>query len=271
MLSAASILSTRLAPGQIALWYLGQEGFLVKCDETYLLFDPFLSDSVDRAEPIFQRSYAPPIAPEELDFVDYVFCSHDHGDHTDAETLSALARHNHKAKFIVSAAFSDKFPDYGVPSKRVIPVRADNPFALEGGISVLPIPAAHEQRRLDSSGNDFDLGFVVTLPEAVLYHAGDCCIYNGLAERLPKLDIALLPINGKDYFRTASNIIGNMDYREAVVLAETVGVELLVPMHYDLYPVNDVNPAYFLDFLRSRCPNQCTHFFVPGERFFYAR
>lgn len=271
MLSAASILSTRLAPGQIALWYLGQEGFLVKASETYLLFDPFLSDSVDRENPIFQRRYLPPIAPQELDFVDYVFCSHDHGDHTDAETLSALAKHNHKAKFILSEAFADKLPGYGVPSDRVLPVRADLALRLEDGISVLPVPAGHEQRRLDASGNDFDLGFVVTMREAVLYHAGDCCIYDGLAERLPKLDIALLPINGRDYFRTSADIIGNMDYREAVLLAEKIGVELLVPMHYDLYPINDVNPAYFLDFLYTRTPRQRTHFFVPGERYFYAR
>lgn len=269
-LSAASIRSTPLAPGQIALWYLGQEGFLVKSGETYLLFDPFLTDSVDRADPRFQRRYTPPITAAELDFVDYVFCSHDHGDHTDAQTLSQLARHNAKAQFFVSAAFADKLPDYGVPAERVRGVRADEPFCL-ADITVRPIPAAHETRRLDDSGNDFDLGFVVTLPEATLYHAGDCCLYDGLTDRLPPLDIALLPINGRDYFRTSADIIGNMDYREAVLLAKTVGVELLVPMHYDLYPNNDVNPAYFLDFLTRENPTQRTHFFVPGERYFYQR
>ena len=76
------ILETKLAEGQAALFYLGQVGFLIKYDETYILIDGYLSDYVDQnfstEEVVWKRKYPVPIDPEELDFVDHVFCSHAH-------------------------------------------------------------------------------------------------------------------------------------------------------------------------------------------------
>jgi len=92
------ILETKLAEGQAALFYLGQVGFLIKYDETYILIDGYLSDYVDQnfstEEVVWKRKYPVPIDPEELDFVDHVFCSHAHSDHTDPWTLSKIAKVN---------------------------------------------------------------------------------------------------------------------------------------------------------------------------------
>lgn len=41
------ILNTKLTDTQVALFYLGQEGFLFKYKETHILIDPYLSDYVD--------------------------------------------------------------------------------------------------------------------------------------------------------------------------------------------------------------------------------
>ncbi|WP_185964249.1 MBL fold metallo-hydrolase, partial [Klebsiella pneumoniae] len=88
----------------------GQLGFIIKYNEKYLLIDGYLSDSIDRRNsgiPGWVRCYPVPIAPEELDFVDYVFCSHGHNDHADPETLAGIASVNKKAKYIVSEAIVD--------------------------------------------------------------------------------------------------------------------------------------------------------------------
>ena len=42
------ILNTKLADGQIACFYLGQVGFIVKYNEKYTLIDGYLSDYVDK-------------------------------------------------------------------------------------------------------------------------------------------------------------------------------------------------------------------------------
>ena len=102
------ISNTRLAEGQIACFYLGQVGFIVKYNETYTLIDGYLSDYVDKncsnEDVKWIRNYESPIKAEELDFIDYVFCTHSHFDHADPDTLSKLVKVNSKARFFVKSS-----------------------------------------------------------------------------------------------------------------------------------------------------------------------
>ena len=95
------ILQTKLLPDQIAFFYIGQVGFIIKFRDKYIMIDGYLSDYVDRnccREGVtWGRRYPAPIRPEDLDFIDYVFCTHAHFDHMDPDTLSAVARVNTKA------------------------------------------------------------------------------------------------------------------------------------------------------------------------------
>ena len=266
------ILSTQHCDNQLAVFYLGQEGILFKYNGKYVLVDGYLSDYVDRnccSENVkWVRKYAPPIKPQELDFVDYIFCTHSHFDHTDPWTLSEINKVNKTAKYIASAAFSDILTEYGIEKDRIIPAFADKEIVFDE-IKAMPVPAAHEQLNIDESGNFCELGFLLTFGNIKAFHAGDCCVYNGLCERINGTDIAFLPINGRDYFRLNNDIIGNMDSREAVLLAKAAGIDVVVPMHFDLYEVNEVNPAHFVDTLYALNSCQKFHIFMPGERFIY--
>ena len=88
------ILNTKLTDTQIALFYLGQEGFLFKYKDTHILIDPYLSDYVDKncCSKTIQwiRNYPAPIDAEELDFIDYILCTHTHYDHTDPYAATGL-------------------------------------------------------------------------------------------------------------------------------------------------------------------------------------
>ena len=270
------VLRTALAPGQVALFYLGQVGFLIKWNDKYLLIDGYLSDYVDRnccSEQVqWVRNYPAPIKAEELDFVDYVFCTHTHYDHADPDTLSALARINSKAKYIVSAANVSAISAYGIKNSDILGLHADCCTTLEEGIAVTAIPAAHEEFHLDENGDYKEVGFRIALGDVTLFHAGDGCPYTGLAERLAGCDVLMLPINGRDYFRTViCDIIGCFDAREAVLLAREVNAPLLIPTHFDLYDCNCVNPACFVDTLKALHPTQQFHIFAPGERYIFAK
>jgi len=269
------IIGTKLSDNQTGIFYLGQVGFILKFRGKYILIDGYLSDYVDkncRSELVkWERKYAPPIDAGELDFVDYVFCTHAHSDHTDPYTLSAIAAVNKKAKFFASAAFCDDFEGYGVEKENITGVMADELYSLTDSISFTPVPAAHEQLHTDDDGNYCELGFVFNFGKTKLFHSGDCCMYDGLAERVRGCDIMMLPINGRDYYRTVlRNIIGCFDSVEAINLAKESGASLLIPMHFDLYGVNEVNPAYFVDCLYKINPLQSFHIFMPGERYIYA-
>src|SRR5690606_40201862 len=74
--------------------------------------------------------------------------------------------------------------------------------------------------------------------------------------------IAILPINGQDYFRTSRWIIGNMNYRDAVDFGVTIGADMILPVHYDMFANNRENPAYFVDYIFHQYPNQKFHMMV---------
>lgn len=260
---AEEMRSTVLPSGFAAFWYLGQEGFLIKLAGKYILADCFLLDMPGT------RIYPPVMKAEELDFVDYVFCSHGHLDHTDPETLGKLPKVNKKARFFVPKPVVEKALSLGVPAGALTGVDADETIELDG-LRVTPVPAAHEELHRDARGSYVELGYVFEVDGIKIYHAGDACVYDGLSERLGKLDVAMLPINGRDYYRLKRNCIGNMDVTEALTLAREAEAKLLIPMHYDLFPGNTVNPARFVDTLYGEFPGQRFKLFQTGERFIYA-
>lgn len=270
------ILQSRPGDGQAAIFYLGQESVLIKCGGKVLLFDPYLTDSVDRKvsteEMPWKRNYPAPIEARELDFVDYVFCSHSHEDHTDPESIVPIAAASPQAKFVGSRAVCEVYAsECGLSEERMILAVADQPMELEDGVSVMPIPAAHEALNPDGMGGYRELGFIVEAGGMRFYHAGDCCPYDGLVERLQGIDVGFMPINGRDYFRLSKNIIGNFDSAEAVQIAAMAGIELLVPLHFDLYAINDASPAHFVDCIGKFAPRQHYHIFAPGEKMIYEK
>lgn len=270
------ITQTTLADGQIAIFYLGQVGFLIKYKDTYTVIDAYLSDYVDKncSNDIVKwvRNYPAPIDALELDFVDYVFCTHGHSDHADPETLGKIASVNPKAKFYMSAAITDKIESYGISKDRIIALGCDSVYHISDDIKVTPVPAAHEVLHCDENGNYLEVGFRFEFGDTVVFHGGDGCPYDGLEQRLDGCDVLMLPVNGRDYYRTnVMNIIGCFNAIEAATIAKNVGADLLIPTHFDLYDVNCISASEFTEKLYKVNPCQKFHIFAPGERFVYVK
>lgn len=266
------ILSEQLCDNRLAVFYTGQVGFIFKFRGKYILIDGYLSDIIDRNNNFAEgwvRRYPSPISGEELDFIDYVFCTHDHTDHADPVTLASIRRVNKKARFFVSEAIRPAVSAYIGDSECVTGVRADEHIHLGNDIRVTPIPAAHEELHTDENGNYMELGFIFDFSGKKVYHSGDCCMYDGLSEKIKNVDIMMVPVNGRDYFRNKADIIGCFDSYEAVKLAEEANAGMLVPTHFDMYDANCLNVAYFVDTLYKLNPTQRFHIFMPGEMYIY--
>ncbi len=269
-LTASMIQNCSLTETQVGMWYLGQEGFLLKSGEGYLATDPYLSDYVDRncnrTGVIWQRLYAPPVEAEALRFLDAVLCTHTHYDHADPDTLSRIARDNPKTKFVIPAPEVDTVAAYGIAEDKCIPAVAFQKIQIKD-FEIIPIPSAHETLHTDEQGNYRELGYIVRTNGKTFFHAGDMCMYDGLIESVKPyaVDVAMLPINGRDYFRTGKDIIGNFNCEEAILLAKAIGADMLVPMHHDLYGINRVRPAHFVDAVEELDPFRKYHIFAPGE------
>ena len=269
------IKTTKLSEGQIALFYTGQEGFIVKCNDKYVLIDGYLSDYVDKnccSEAVkWVRKYPSPISGDELDFIDYVFCTHAHYDHADPETLSKLGKSNKNAKFIVPNPIVDVIEGYGIEKDRIIGAYDMVDIALDG-ITVTPIASAHEELCADENGEYANLGYRIDFGCVSLYHAGDCCLYDGLDEKVGNVDIAMLPVNGRSYYKLKfDDIIGNMDVYEATRFTTIIKAKMLIPMHFDLYAVNGISTSSVVDGIESVNSDMAYHIFKPAERYIFAR
>jgi len=238
------------SPDKIHLWWLGQSGYLVKYAGSHLLIDPYLSDSLTQkyagTDKPHVRMTERVIAPERLDFIDVVTSSHNHTDHLDGETLIPIMTINPNLTVIIpqaNVAFAAE--RLKVPADRLTPIRTDSdpisvdPFTFEA------IPSAHESLETDEHGDHKFIGYLISVGGRTIYHSGDACLYDGLIERLRnwKIDLALLPINGRDPKR---GVAGNYSAAEAVLLAKTIQAGLLVPCHYGMFEFNSVSPDEFI-------------------------
>ncbi|MFB9279085.1 MBL fold metallo-hydrolase [Cohnella cellulosilytica] len=263
---------TKVPYGMLAVWSLGQASFIVKGGATVVYVDPFAlaDDEVERRYGL-KRLFPSPMRPEQITNADYCLITHEHDDHLDPDTIRAMAAANSRTRFAAPNCCLEEMRQCGVSEARLYRAETDKIIFEDDGFFVKPIPAAHEQLDKDGEGFFKYAGYVVRLNGVTWYHAGDTVIYDGLTERVAaeRIDLALLPINGRDAFRTGRGIIGNMDYREAAELAHRAGFGLTIPMHYDLFAGNTERPGYFVDYVYDNFPRLRTHVMARGERFVF--
>lgn len=241
---------------------------------TTALLDPFLS-------PWEGRLYQSSLAPAEAVGVDVVLCTHEHVDHFDAGSARAIAKASPQAVFIVPTPIVDLVTEVGVPVEQVLGVQPGQRVDLPG-LSVRPVPAKHGVTMADAYGFGEELsdglvrflGYVVDADSVRLYHAGDTIHYEGMEATLRDLaiDVAMLPINGRDAEREARDIVGNLSEREAGWIAKEAAFDVVIPMHYDLFARNRGSPAHLVESVEHEYPGVPVyvppreHPFVYGRR-----
>ena len=237
----------RADPANIALWWLGQAGFAFRYKDRVLMIDPYLSDFLARKykgkEFPHLRMMAAPILPEEVPQLDVVLCTHSHSDHIDPETIPILAKNHSECVFVVPKAVQEKAAQFVAAKQQLLPINAGERIELGEGISVEAIPAAHEEITVNERGEHYFLGYILKVGAMTIYHSGDCTPYPGLEEYLHNrsIDIALLPINGRDEYRRSRDILGNFTLREAVSLCQQTNIPIMIAHHFGMFEFNTVN------------------------------
>src|SRR5262245_9452827 len=142
----ADIVTTRLLPGEVAIWWLGQSGYAIKTASTLFYIDLYLSEHLTRkyanTDKPHIRMTESPLRGNELSDVRWVFASHKHSDHLDPGTLPALFTASPDAVLVLPAAVTDYAVDLGLPRERLIPTRGSETLQL-GPLTVHSLPSAH--------------------------------------------------------------------------------------------------------------------------------
>lgn len=268
----AQIDGLHVPAGMLAVWSLGQSGLVLKGGQTVAYIDPYLSNRIadDWGGP--RREFPTPVEPHQVTNAQVVFCTHEHADHTDPWTLGPLAQASPQAVFVGPANSRDILREVGVPDERMIVPRMDEAREV-GDLTFTPLPAAHYELDYDPQRGYRWLGFLIELNGVTLYHSGDTILFGDLVDRLRlhRIDLACLPVNGRDYWREQRNLTGNLDGPEAAELVDLLDVDVLIPMHNDLFAGNHVTPAILADFLDRHTPRQKYHWLQPGELYLYVK
>ncbi|MEP7366086.1 MAG: MBL fold metallo-hydrolase [Acidobacteriota bacterium] len=233
----------RVPKRAVAVWWLGQNGFIFKTPEgTTVSTDLYLTHSCEGLIPNFDLKRQVPIyiEPEDLE-LDIFTCTHNHQDHTDPETIRRLA-HKDTMAFVGPPPSCGIYRAEGVTDDRIHMAWPD----VELNFRDVEI---HGTFALPTDATDLNhMGFVFAFGSGPrIYVTGDTDHTELLVSAAKhKPDVMITCINGG---------FNNMSHFEAADIAGKIQPRLAIPCHYDMFADNSVDPGQFRASLTLRAPN----------------
>lgn len=206
----------------LTISWTGQAGFILHIPEGPMIcIDPYFSNSIERYEgPGCRRLWCNSLIIEQF-HPDHVFCSHDHLDHTDPETLPLIYAYS-DAVFHGPISSIRHMQMMKFTEDRMSLLVSDRQVSFDG-LHIIPKRTHHTE---DS------LGFLIIYDDIRIYFTGDTALDDSLDFlRDEKIDILIACVNGK---------YNNMSIVEAAQLCRDSEAQVIIPMHYGLITNNTV-------------------------------
>jgi L-ascorbate 6-phosphate lactonase len=244
--------------GKLAVWWIGQSGFVIRTPKYCFVTDPYLSTTLEDAtvncspEMKHVRMTPIPVSPEDITCVDYILCSHDHGDHYDAVSVRALLNANPSAKVIVPPAAKPSLLNDEIPKDRIFSVGTRDRYQ-QPELEITAIQAKHNNFDYTEEFGYPYVGYIIRVQGITIYHAGDTILFEELPEMLKaeNIDVGLIPVNGYDDARVKAGFQSNFLFDEAADIAKYAGMKLIIPCHYDMFTVNTEQIGRFVNYINA--------------------
>lgn len=206
--------------------FLGQSGYILKTDNSQIIIDPYLSDSVNRfaGRP---RTLPLPINPRDIS-CDAVICTHNHLDHLDPDTIKEIPAEQF---YITTPKGKEALANMGRNNAASL---NEEESVQVGDFEITAVFADHTVEAM---------GLIVKADGKTLYFSGDTLFNEKLFEiKRYRPDYTFICINGK---------LGNMNVSEALQVANNIGAKRNAPNHYDMFASNSENPLLFSQHIKG--------------------
>jgi L-ascorbate metabolism protein UlaG (beta-lactamase superfamily) len=229
--------------------YLGHSTVELVDGETRILIDPFLKPNNPAAQ----------VTADEVDPT-HVLMTHAHVDHC-ADAVAVGKRTG--ASFVAQSEIANVLGEQGLED--VADPNFGGTVEFDWGWVKL-VQAFHSSTWAGSEDRPFSPtpgtvtgpagGLVINFAGKTLYHLGDTALFGDLrliAERTPP-DVAFIPIGGHY----------TMDRHDAVIAAEFVGADTVIPIHFNTFPPIETDAEAFKSDVESKTSSKVV-VLAPGE------
>jgi len=259
--SAAAILGEIRSHHQgLAVWWMGNSGWLIKSDNLLIGTDLDLEPGGKLAPP--------PLAAQDLaGELDLAFVTHHHGDHCNLPTIRVLAQGS-RCTFVLPQPCLRQVAALAISKDRIVVPEPLQPFEIKG-VRVEPVHAIHgnqdftvltrEPGFVDAIAHN--CGYVFNLNGKRFFEPGDSVLTE---EHLNLKNIDVLFV---------SPTIHNMFTDRSMMLINRLEPGYIFPQHFGTYRVTDDNSFWtrgYPDELKLRLSQELQkryHKLKPGEMF----
>ncbi|WP_338277664.1 MBL fold metallo-hydrolase [Corallococcus caeni] len=211
--------------------WLGHSSTLVEVDGHRVLTDPVWGERTSPLEWIGPKRWFPaPIALDALPPIDAVVISHDHYDHLDFATITAMKDWN--TTFVVPLGVGAHLEYWGVPASRIVELDWWERTKVKG-LDIVATPARHASGRFLQQDKTLWAGWALVGPRHRVYYSGDTGLFPAMEEigaKLGPFDLTMI--------ETGQYGAGWPDWHlgpeQAVLAHRLVKGRLMLPVHWGL-------------------------------------
>ena len=205
-----------------AVWWAGQDSWIIRSGDLVIATDLFLADE--------GRIAPAPITPAELaGILDISFITHAHGDHFEEYTSKILLEKS-ACIFVMPESCLPEAHRMKIPDNRIVVAKPREPFEIKG-IKVAPLRAIHGNANfaIYYDANLQDCGYLLTINGKTFLQPGDTYL---LEDHLFIKKVNVLFFSPTEH---------NMYIDPSVILINTLDPDYIFPQHHGTVAVTEEN------------------------------